>query len=140
MDLEAYAALVAAGNRDAAAVLEVLDLPRGGLTMSGEPPYDDAALTARDFPLEEDRARWQRNLEHVRAIRAALAARDFPDSPGYEAYLDAVEAVERRRYVHALRRAAAAERAAQELAEDLEEAVDLAEVIELRPTAEKHGK
>jgi len=108
--------------------------------MSGEPPYDDAALAARDFPLEEDRARWQRNLEHVRAIRAALAARDFPDSPGYEAYLDAVEAVERRRYVHALRRAAAAERAAQELAEDLEEAVDLAEVIELRPTAEEHGK
>ena len=112
VDLEAYAALVAAGNRDAAAVLEVLDLPRGGLTMSGEPPYDDAAL----------------------------AARDFLDSPGYEAYLDAVEAVERRRYVHALRRAAAAERAAQELAEDLEEAVDLAEVIELRPTAEEHGK
>ena len=108
--------------------------------MSGTPPYDDAALTARDFPLEEDRARWQRTLEHVRAIRAALAARDFLDSPGYEAYLDAVEAVERRRYVHALRRAAAAERAAQELAEDLEEAVDLAEVIELRPTAEEHGR
>ncbi len=30
VDLEAYAALVAAGNRDAAAVLEVLDLPRWG--------------------------------------------------------------------------------------------------------------
>jgi hypothetical protein len=30
VDLEEYAALVAAGNRDAAAVLEVIDLPKGG--------------------------------------------------------------------------------------------------------------
>ena len=93
--------------------------------MSGTPPHD------------EDRARWDRNLEHVRAIRAALEAHDFTElTTATQADLDAAEATERRRYTDALRRAVAADRAAQAL----EEAVDLAEVIELRPTAEEHGK
>ena len=94
--------------------------------MSGTPPHD------------EERARWDRNLEHVRAIRAALAAHDFTDlTTATQADLEAAEG---RRYVDALRRAVAAERAAQEAAQALEEAVDLAEVIELRPCAEEHGK
>ena len=97
--------------------------------MSGEPPYD------------EERARWDRNLEHVRAIRAALEAHDFTElTTATQADLDAAEATERRRYADALRRAVAAERAAQEAAQAVEEAVDLAEVIQLRPTAEENGK
>ena len=103
--------------------------------MSGTPPHD------------EERARWDRNLEHVRAIRAALEAHDFTElTTATQADLDAAEATERRRYTDALRRAVAADRAAQEAdradraAQALEEAVDLAEVIELRPTAEEHGK
>ena len=90
--------------------------------MSGTPPHD------------EDRARWDRNLEHVRAIRAALEAHDFTElTTATQADLDAAEATERRRYTDALRRAVAAERAAQEAAQALE-------VIQLRPTAEENGK
>ena len=89
-------------------------------------------------PEDEDRARWDRNLEHVRAIRAALAARDFTDlTTATQADLEAAEG---RRYVDALRRAVAAERAAQEAAQAAQEAVELAEVIELRPCAEENGK
>jgi len=90
---------------------------------------------------DEDRARWDRNLDHVRAIRAALEAHDFTElTAATQADLDAAEAAEGRRYVDALRRAVAAERAAQEAAQAAQEAVDLAEVIQLRPTAEENGK
>ena len=102
--------------------------------MSGEPPPD------------EDRARWDRNLEHVRALRAALAANDYTElTTATPADLDASEAAERRRHDYRLRLAAAEARAAQvaddEAAQALSEDSDnLAEVIPLRPTAEEHGK
>ena len=104
--------------------------------MSGEPPHDD------------DRARWDRNLEHVRALRAALAANDYteltmPTPAATPAALDAADMAERLRFAYARRydTTLAEARAAQEAVEEaVEEADNLAEVIQLRPCAEEHGK
>ena len=93
-------------------------------------------------PQDDDRARWARNLEHVRAIRAALADNRLGDlATASHADLDAAEASERHRYAQALRLAAAEARAAQETAQEASEDSDtLAEVIELRPAAGMAGK
>jgi len=95
-------------------------------------------------PQDDDRAMWDRNLEHVRALRAALAANDYteltmPTPAATPAALDAADMAERTRFVYARRydTTLAEARAAQEA---VEEADQLAEVIQLRPTAEKHGK
>ena len=99
--------------------------------MSGEPPPD------------EDRARWDRNLEHVRALRAALAANDYTElTTATPADLDAAE---RRQQRYRVRMAAAEARAAQEADDEAAQALsedsdNLAEVIPLRPTAEGNGK
>ncbi len=100
--------------------------------MSSTPPQDD------------DRAMWDRNLEHVRALRAALAANDYtgltmPTPAATPAALDAADMAERTRFVYARRydTTLAEARAAQEA---VEEADQLAEVIQLHPTAEGCGK
>jgi hypothetical protein len=100
--------------------------------VSDTPPHDD------------DRARWDRNLEHVRALRAALAANDYteltmPTPAATPAALDAADMAERTRFVYARRydTTYAEARAAQEA---VEEADQLAEVIQLHPTAEGCGK
>ena len=100
--------------------------------MSSTPPQDD------------DRAMWDRNLEHVRALRAALAANDYteltmPTPAATPAALDAADMAERPRFVYARRydTTLAEARAAQEA---VEEADQLAEVIQLHPTAEGCGK
>jgi len=101
--------------------------------VSGTPPPETP---------ENDRAKWDRNLEHVRAIRAALAANRLADlRAAGPADLAATEAAERRRYILEAREAAAAARAAQEAATaGPEETTPVAEVLELRPTAEEAGK
>ena len=97
--------------------------------MSGEPP--------------EDGDRMARNLEHVRALRAALVANDYTElTTATPADLDAAE---RRQQRFRVRMAAAEARAAQvaddEAAQALSEDSDnLAEVIPLRPPAEGNGK
>ena len=84
-----------------------------------------------------------RNLEHVRAIRAALAANDYTGlTTATPADLDAAE---RRQQRFRVRMAAAEARAAQVAADEAaqtlsEDSDNLAEVIPLRPTAEEHGK
>ena len=100
--------------------------------MSDTPPHDD------------DRARWDRNLEHVRALRAALAANDYteltmPTPAATPAALDAADMAEHTRFVYARQydTTLAEARAAQEA---VEEADQLAEVIQLHPTAEGCGK
>ena len=74
---------------------------------------------------------WDRNLEHVRALRAALAANDYTElTTATPADLDAAD---RRQQRFRVRMAVARRDAAQE-------AVELAEVIQLHPTAEGCGK